>query len=122
MWADVLTNPLQGKSYQIKRSNLMNIPEIYVDPGENAPPKVIKTEGVYSNNKHVEFNKDVIMKYIPNITGVQTKIVKLARHAKTPTSSTYVCRSVLAKLQPEKGTDNAIIDITKHATVTKSSM
>ena len=83
----------------------MNMPEIYVEPGENAPPKVIKTEGVSSKKKQVEFNKDVRMKYIPNITGVQTKIVKLARHAKTPTSSTSICRSVLAKLQSKKGTD-----------------
>ena len=45
------------------------------------------------------------MKYIPNITGVLTKSVNFSRHAKNPTSLTYVRRSVLEKLRPDKGTD-----------------
>ena len=44
------------------------------------------------------------MKYIPNITGMQTKIVKSARYVKKPTSLTYFRRSVLAKLKLEKKT------------------
>ena len=39
MWSDVLTNPLQGKSYRIMISKLMNMPRLYVDPGENASAK-----------------------------------------------------------------------------------
>ena len=45
------------------------------------------------------------MKYIPNIIEVKTKSVNLARYAKKPTSATSVFRSVLAKLQSEKGTE-----------------
>ena len=31
----------------------MNMPELYVDPGENAPAKVIKTIGVSEKKKQV---------------------------------------------------------------------
>ena len=62
MWEDVLTNHLQGKSYQIMRSNLVDMPDLYVEPGENAPAKG------------------------SNITGVKTKTVKSARHVKKPKS------------------------------------
>ena len=43
IWEDVLTRPLQGNSYQIMRSKIMDMPDIYVDTGENAPAKGIKT-------------------------------------------------------------------------------
>ena len=39
MWADILTNPLQVKSYQIMRSKLMNMPEIYAEIDEDASAK-----------------------------------------------------------------------------------
>ena len=64
----------------------MNIPETYVDPVDNEPAKAIKTSGVSAKKKNVDFNGDVHVKYIPKITGVQTKSAKLARHAKNRTS------------------------------------
>ena len=39
MWEDILTKDFQGKSYQIIRSKIMNMPELYVEPGENIPEK-----------------------------------------------------------------------------------
>ena len=62
MWLDVLTKPLQGKSYRIMRSNLMNMPELYVDTDEKIPGKGIKAAGVSAKEKKVEFNQDVQMK------------------------------------------------------------
>ena len=53
------------------------------------------------------------MKYIPNIIGMQTKTVKLARYAKKPTSLTSIHSSVLAIIHPEKVTCNHnVISIT----------
>ena len=46
----------------------MNMPEIYVDPGNNATEKGIKTSGVSVKKKKAEFNPDVRVKHIPNIT------------------------------------------------------
>ena len=43
MWSDALTKPLQVNSYIVMRINLMNITDIYVDLGENAPAKGRKT-------------------------------------------------------------------------------
>ena len=105
MWAEVLTKTLQVKLYRIMRINIMNMPDIFVDPGDNAPAKGSKSEVVSAKNKHVEFNQDVRMKYIPKITRVQTKSVKSDRPAKNPNSSTSVRRSVLAKLRSDKGTE-----------------
>ena len=68
--ADILTKPLQGKSYQIMRSNLINMLELYVDPGKNAPEKGSNTAGVSENKKHVEFNQDAHMKYNLNFTQI----------------------------------------------------
>ena len=56
MWADVLTKPLQGNSYKIMRIKLMNMPEVYVEPGENTLATGIKTEGLSKKNNNVEFN------------------------------------------------------------------
>ena len=78
------------------------MPKIYVEPENNTTEKGINSVGVSKNKKQVEFNQDVNMKYIPKITGVQTKIIKLARHAKNPNYLSYLCRSVLAKLRSEK--------------------
>ena len=82
MWSDLLANTLQGKSYQIMRSNLINMPKLYNDPDENKPEKVSKAAGVSANKKHVDFNLGVHMKRIPKTTGVQTKSVKSTRHVK----------------------------------------
>ena len=105
MWSEVLTKPLQVNSYRIMRSKLLNMPEIYVYKDYNETAKVIKAAGVSAKKKHVEFNQDVRMKYIPKIIGVKTKSVKLSIPAKKPNYSTSVHRSVLAKLQPDKGTE-----------------
>ena len=78
------------------------MPKIYVEPENNTTEKGINSVGVSKNKKQVEFNQDVNMKYIPKITGVQTKIIKLARHANNPNYLSYLCRSVLAKLRSEK--------------------
>ena len=83
----------------------MYMTDLYVDPGENAPAKGSKTAGASAKKKKVEFNWDVRMKYINKITGVQTKSIELAIHAKKPTFSTSVCRIVLAKLWSEKWMD-----------------
>ena len=37
MWSDLLTKPFQGKSYQITRSKLINMPKLYLDTDENTP-------------------------------------------------------------------------------------
>ena len=81
------------------------MPKLYVEPDNNAPEKVSKAVGVSENNKKVYFNQDVHMKYIPNITGVQTNSVKLDVIAKNPTSLKYFSSSVLAKLRSDKVTD-----------------
>ena len=82
MWADVLTKPLQGNLYQIMRSKLMNMPELYLEPDENTPAKGSKAAGVYTMERQVEFNQYVCVKNIPKTTGVQTKSVKSTRHVK----------------------------------------
>ena len=105
MWAELLTKTLQRNSYGIMISKLMNMPELYVDPDENEPAKGSKATGVFTKEEQIEFNQDVHMRYIPNITGVQTKSLKSDRNAKEPTSSTSVQRSVLAKIRLQKVTD-----------------
>ena len=47
MWSDLLANTLQGKSYQIMRSNLINMPDLYVDLDENEPAKGRKDVGFF---------------------------------------------------------------------------
>ena len=49
----------------------MSMPRLYVYLGKNIPAKGSKVTGVSINKKQVEFNQDVRMKYIPNITRVQ---------------------------------------------------
>ena len=105
MWSDILTKPLQGRSYRIMKFKLVNMTELYVDTSENASEKVSKALGVSTKKKQVEFNQYLRMKYIPNIPGVQTESVKSSRHTNKPTSLTSICRGVLAKLCSDKGTD-----------------
>ena len=99
MWEDILTKDFQGKSYRIIIIKIMNMPELYVEPGDNVPVKWSNTAAVYENKKKVKFNRDVRMKDIPKTIEVQTKSFKLTRHAKNPTSLTYFRKSVLAKLR-----------------------
>ena len=79
------------------RIKLMNMPEIYVDVGENTPENFSKTAGVFKRNKMIYFSWDVHVKYIPNIIEVQSKSVKSDRHVKKPNSLASVYKSVLAK-------------------------
>ena len=51
MWAGLLTKTLQGKLYRIMRRELMNMPDIYVEPGQNAPVKGENTVGVSAKEK-----------------------------------------------------------------------
>ena len=97
MWADVLTKPLQGNLYQIMRSKLMNMPELYLEPDENTPAKGSKAAGVYTMERQVEFNQYVCVKNIPKTTGVQTKSVKSARHAKKPTTQECVGQTAIGE-------------------------
>ena len=51
MCSYMLTKLFQGKSYPIMRSKLMDMPELYVELGENAPAKVSKAVGMSANKK-----------------------------------------------------------------------
>ena len=45
-WEEILTKPLQGKSYKIIRINIINIPKLYVEPDDNTPEKRRKSAGM----------------------------------------------------------------------------
>ena len=53
MWTDVLTKRLQGKSYQIMRRKLVNMPGLSIDSGDNETAKGINTAGLSADNKKV---------------------------------------------------------------------
>ena len=44
------------------RRKITDMPELYVDPGENSRAKGSKTAGVSAKKKKVEFNQDLRMK------------------------------------------------------------
>ena len=51
MWSDILTKPLQGRSYRIIKFKLVNMTELYVDTSENASEKISKALGVSTKKK-----------------------------------------------------------------------
>ena len=57
IWADVLIKPIQGKSYQIMNCKLKNMPELYVDPCEDAPEKKARLQECLQRRKRYSLIK-----------------------------------------------------------------